>query len=65
MDVTAPQAELNETAKEAWAIYGRIDVLVNNAGYIQGGTIEEIGYVPASLSDFPLNPTKHFTARKY
>jgi NADP-dependent 3-hydroxy acid dehydrogenase YdfG len=42
LDITAPQAELNEKAKEAWNIYGHIDVLVNNAGFIMGGLVEEI-----------------------
>ncbi|KAJ5397772.1 hypothetical protein N7509_005885 [Penicillium cosmopolitanum] len=44
LDVTAPQEELNRRAEEAIAIYGRIDVLVNNAGYVQFGTIEETSH---------------------
>ncbi|KAJ5107003.1 hypothetical protein N7456_003678 [Penicillium angulare] len=42
LDITASQEELNEKAKEAWDIYGRIDVLVNNAGSVKGGLVEEI-----------------------
>jgi NAD(P)-dependent dehydrogenase (short-subunit alcohol dehydrogenase family) len=42
LDVTAPQAEIDAKIKEALAIYGEIDVLVNNAGYIEAGIIEEI-----------------------
>jgi len=40
LDVTATQEQLNLKAEEALAIYGRIDTLVNNAGYVQFGTIE-------------------------
>ncbi|KAJ5934833.1 hypothetical protein N7466_004380 [Penicillium verhagenii] len=41
IDVLAPQKELDKKAKEAWAIYGQVDVLVNNAGFIQAGILEE------------------------
>ncbi|KAJ5966486.1 hypothetical protein N7481_013200 [Penicillium waksmanii] len=44
LDVTAPQEELNRRAEEAIGIYGRIDVLVSNAGYVQFGTIEETSH---------------------
>ncbi|KAJ5758549.1 hypothetical protein N7520_005705 [Penicillium odoratum] len=42
LDVLTPQEELNAKAKEAWAIYGQVDVLVNNAGYIEAGIFEEL-----------------------
>ena len=45
LDVTAPQAELDATVKKALSIYGGIDVLVNNAGYIEAALIEELEYV--------------------
>ena len=45
LDVTAPQAELDTTVKKALSIYGGIDVLVNNAGYIEAALIEELEYV--------------------
>jgi NAD(P)-dependent dehydrogenase (short-subunit alcohol dehydrogenase family) len=48
LDVTAPQEELNAKAKEAWNLYGQVDVLVNNAGYIEAGILEELEY--ASIS---------------
>jgi NAD(P)-dependent dehydrogenase (short-subunit alcohol dehydrogenase family) len=41
LDVTSPLEELQAIAKEAVNVYGRIDVLVNNAGYIEMGTVEE------------------------
>jgi NADP-dependent 3-hydroxy acid dehydrogenase YdfG len=42
LDVTAAQTEIDAKIKEALAIYGGIDVLVNNAGYIEAGIVEEI-----------------------
>ncbi|KAL0071229.1 hypothetical protein AAF712_001795 [Marasmius tenuissimus] len=41
LDVTAPLEQLNEITKRAVAFYGKIDVLVNNAGYLHIGTLEE------------------------
>ncbi|TFY71377.1 hypothetical protein EVG20_g1623 [Dentipellis fragilis] len=41
LEVTAPLETLHEVAKKAVAIHGRVDVLVNNAGYLVGGTLEE------------------------
>ncbi|KAF8652302.1 hypothetical protein AX16_004460 [Volvariella volvacea WC 439] len=41
LDVTAPQEQLDAVAKQAYEIYGQIDVVVNNAGYILVGAIEE------------------------
>lgn len=45
LDVTIPEAEVFAKIKEARQIYGRIDVLVNNAGYIESGAVEDISYV--------------------
>lgn len=42
LDITAPQAELNEKAKEALKFENRIDALVNNAGHAVIGTLEEM-----------------------
>jgi NAD(P)-dependent dehydrogenase (short-subunit alcohol dehydrogenase family) len=41
LDVVAPLDELKKVAEEANAKYGRIDILVNAAGYILEGAIEE------------------------
>ena len=45
LDVTAPQAKLDAKVKEAMGFYGKVDVLVNNAGYVQTGNWEDLSYV--------------------
>ena len=42
IDVQAPQAVLDSKIDMALAIYGGIDVLVNNAAYIEVGVLEEL-----------------------
>ena len=42
VDVTESQEVLNKTILEANSIYGRIDVLVNNAAYIATGAWEDL-----------------------
>lgn len=42
LDVTDSQQSLRDTIAKATGIYGRIDVLVNNASYIAVGTWEDL-----------------------
>lgn len=42
LDVTAPQSVIDEKFKQALEAYGNIDVVVNNAGFIQCGAVEEL-----------------------
>ncbi|KAJ7356393.1 hypothetical protein DFH08DRAFT_1075605 [Mycena albidolilacea] len=73
LDVTSTPEALKEFAAKAIAIYGQIDYLVNNAGFAQGGAIEE--HSPKEITDqfntnfFGLVNTTdaflpHFRARK-
>ncbi|KAK4225944.1 putative oxidoreductase [Podospora fimiseda] len=41
LDHNEPLDFLKETAKSLFKIHGRIDIIVNNAAYVQTGTIEE------------------------
>jgi len=41
LDVTAEQDNLDAVAAKAVGLYGRIDVIVNNAGYMEIGSVEE------------------------
>jgi NAD(P)-dependent dehydrogenase (short-subunit alcohol dehydrogenase family) len=42
LDVTWPMDRLAKALKEAVAIYGKLDVLINNAGYVHTGVFEEV-----------------------
>ncbi|KAJ7346334.1 putative short-chain oxidoreductase [Mycena albidolilacea] len=41
LDVTASAEELRQFASDAISLFGRVDYLINNAGFLQGGAIEE------------------------
>lgn len=46
LDVSAPSSIIETKIAEAWGLYPNgIDVVVNNAGYILSGAIEELTYV--------------------
>jgi NAD(P)-dependent dehydrogenase (short-subunit alcohol dehydrogenase family) len=42
LDVTAPKEVLDQKLHEAIGLFGQIDVLVNNAGYVASGVWEEV-----------------------
>ncbi|KAJ5753587.1 Glucose/ribitol dehydrogenase [Penicillium nucicola] len=73
LNVTDSQDALNRKISEAVAIFGQIDVLVNNAGYVLSGVWEELSQ-PQILDQFntnvfgPLNLTRallpHMRARQ-
>jgi NADP-dependent 3-hydroxy acid dehydrogenase YdfG len=42
LDVTATQDELNAKSATALKLFGGVDVLVNNAGYVLSGAWEEL-----------------------
>lgn len=42
LDVTGPKTEIEAKMQEAIAIYGHIDILINNAGYVSMGFCEEV-----------------------
>lgn len=44
LDITASQSSINATIAEILTTHGRIDVLINNAGYIAIGTWEDLSY---------------------
>lgn len=44
LDVTDGQQNLNRIAEKAIAVYGTVDVLVNNAGYATAAAWEDVEY---------------------
>jgi NAD(P)-dependent dehydrogenase (short-subunit alcohol dehydrogenase family) len=42
LDVTAPVDDIQAFAQKAIGIYGQVDIVCNNAGYVQLGAFEEI-----------------------
>jgi len=42
-DVNADEAGIRRFREKVLSVWGRVDVLVNNAGFVQLGTVEETG----------------------
>lgn len=40
--VTAPQATIDAKMNHLLQVYGSVNILVNNAGYIEAGLVEEV-----------------------
>lgn len=63
LDVTAPLDTLKAIAEEAVGLHDRVDVVVNNAGYIEIGALEELTCVQLlhfALASAPsINPHTH------
>lgn len=44
LDITSTQQAINKTVAQAISIYGKVDVLLNNAGYVSTGIFEDLAY---------------------
>jgi NADP-dependent 3-hydroxy acid dehydrogenase YdfG len=54
LDITAGRAEINAQVEKAWEIFGRIDVLMNNAGVSAMKSAEEAEYVHRPSQFLPI-----------
>lgn len=54
LDVTAPRAQIDAQIAKAWQVWGRIDVLYNNAGVSAPKSIEEARYAWSSRLNLTL-----------
>lgn len=51
LDITSGDAETSRVVAQAVKAYGQIDILVNAAGYILEGAVEECRFVPTSRNE--------------
>lgn len=42
LDVTWPEDKIENAVAESLKVYGQIDILINNAGYLLEGGVEEV-----------------------
>jgi len=45
LDITSSPSTISKTVAKAISIHGKIDVLLNNAGYVAAGGFEDLKYV--------------------
>jgi NAD(P)-dependent dehydrogenase (short-subunit alcohol dehydrogenase family) len=65
LDVTASVSEIQAKMAQAWSLYPNgIDIVVNNAGYILSGAIEELAYA-SFLTCFPTETQAHVSITCY
>lgn len=63
IDLDSSEAELKEAVQAALKVYGKIEVLVNNAGYGSNAVVEELSFVSSSIHIYiPL--LKYFTVEQ-
>ncbi|TFY59098.1 hypothetical protein EVJ58_g5995 [Rhodofomes roseus] len=62
LDVTEPEDDVRRKLDDAWNVWGRIDVLVNNAGYVSQCLVEEGGCVASFCVTNAVLP--HMRSRK-
>ena len=59
LDITDSQQSIRDTIAKAISIYGKIDVLVNNASYVSVGTWEDLEYATSHSSPETLQACSH------
>lgn len=63
LDVTHPQTTVDSVIAQAISIYGHIDVVVNNAGFVRAGAWEELQYVTQNF--VTVYPHEFFAKKNY
>jgi hypothetical protein len=59
LDITNSQQNIDAKIAEAVSIYGKIDVLVNNASYVSIGTLEDLKYLIPNVRPKTLSNCSH------